>query len=204
MENLVSILNDQTIYAYNHHCLFSPKLKNEDKNIQKRFKVVCFTETPLDKIHLLTNISGRQVDLEPYGLVFRKNKIREARGNPVVYIYDENNRMIKFLHQQYDEYIRTYDNEDGSGDFNTLGSIVNIVKDGHDFHWEREWRVRQKLKFDSSEVFAVIAPSNVHTKIRKAIDTDEIRYIPFIDPRWNYEEMVDEMACYMWSELRKE
>ncbi|WP_165452781.1 hypothetical protein [Paenibacillus thalictri] len=203
-QNLVSIIKDEIIHGYNHHCLFSPKLRREDIALQDRFNVVCFTETPLDKIHLLTSISGRKVDLEAYGLVFKKNKIRESRGNPVLYVYDENTLMINYLHQQYDEFIRAYNDEGDLGHFFTLGAIINIVKKGHDFHWEREWRVRRKIRFNLSSVFAVIAPSAEHERIRKAVGTDEIKYIPFVDARWNTEEMLDEIACYMWRDLQPE
>ncbi|OWR28989.1 hypothetical protein CDO73_16425 [Saccharibacillus sp. O23] len=206
-ENLVSIIQDKMIHAYDHHCLFSPKLRKEDEEIQKKFRVVCFTETPLDKIHLLTNISGRKVELEPYGLVFKKSKVISARGNPVSYVYKENNLLLKYLTRQYDEYTRTYyddEPEELVADFNTFGSIVNIVRAGHDFHWEREWRVRKMLEFDCAEIFAVIAPSNDHKEIRELIGSDDIKYTPFIDAGWNYEEMLNELACYLWNEIRQE
>src|SRR4051794_34015473 len=50
-------------------------------------KCVCFTETPLEYVHLLLQqIDNRQVQFEPYGIAFPK-KLGRARGvNPVWYI----------------------------------------------------------------------------------------------------------------------
>lgn len=197
-ENLVSILKEREIRAANHHCLFSPKLRNEEKELQKRFYVTCFTETPLNKIHLLTDISNRKVNLEPYGVVFKKEKIRKSRGNPVFYIYEENQILIRYLHDQYEEFIREYYEEDTLAKFFTLGAITNIVKKNHDFHWEREWRVRRKLKFFYNDIYAIIAPLSKHEELKEELKVDNFNYIPFIDPKWNYEEMLEEVSHQMW------
>ncbi|WP_318509113.1 hypothetical protein [Bacillus sp. T3] len=198
LENLVSILNDKEIRGRNHHCLFSPMLRAEEEDLQERFNVVCFTETPLDKIHLLTEISNRKVNLEPYGIVFKKEKIRKSRGNPVFYIYEENHMLIRYFKKQYEEFIEEYYNEDTLGAFFTLGSIINIVKKGHDFHWEREWRVRKRLRFTYDEIYAVIAPRNKHEKIKKQLRINDFNYIPFIDSKWNYEEMLERISYQLW------
>lgn len=198
LENLVSILREREIRGGNHHCLFSPILRNEEEDLQKRFHVVCFTETPLDKIHLLTEITNRKVNLDPYGIVFKKEKIRKSRGNPVFYIYEENQLLIRYLKNQYKEFIREYYDEEMLGDFLTLGSIINIVKKGHDFHWEREWRVRRRLRFSYNEVYAVIAPHNKHENIKELLGINELNYIPFIDSKWNYEEMLERISHQFW------
>lgn len=197
--NLISIIKDKEIRAADHHCYFSPKLRIEDLKLQKRFHVACFTETPLEKIHLLTDIARRTVNLEPYGLVFLKDKIRKMRGNPVLYVYEENYLMTDYLMTEYEYFIRIF-NEDGTvGNFFTLGALVNIVKKGHDFHWEREWRVRRRLKFEWYDIYAVIAPEEDHSYIRRRIPGQQIEYIPFIDPTWNYEKVLSKMSEFVWN-----
>lgn len=49
--------------------------------------MVCFTETPVDQIEALVQpLIGRAKQLEPYGLVFKKDYIRQQEGNPVFYV----------------------------------------------------------------------------------------------------------------------
>jgi hypothetical protein len=72
-ENFVSIVKERTIRRYRAHCLFNKRLKDLPKEIQDMFRVACFTEIPLDQIHLVTGpIEGRQIRLESYGLVFKR------------------------------------------------------------------------------------------------------------------------------------
>jgi hypothetical protein len=201
-ENLISILKGGQIEARKHHCLFSPKLRKEDEEIQKLFNVVCLTETPLEKIHLLTNIKGRKINLRPFGVVFTKEAVINKQGNPAMYVYGANKILIKFMKQMYREFIEAANEDpDEIGDFDRLGSLVNIVKTGHDFHWEREWRVKEKLVFQLSDIYAVIAPETDHKSIRNAVDIDVMKYVLFIDPRWNMEQLVDNMSCYIWNEM---
>ena len=201
-ENLLSMLRDLEIKAFNHHCYFSPRLKKEDDVLQENFHVVCFTETPLDKIHHLLDISNRKVELKPYGLVFLKDRVKERRGNPVFYVYDENRPLKRFLMEKYFEFLDFYKSSGGLNDFHTLGAFVNIVKNGHDFHWEREWRVKGSFKFKLHEVFAVIAPEDDHDALRSEIQLEDIEYCLFLDPEWNMQTIIERLSIYMWDDLR--
>src|SRR5882672_143255 len=50
-------------------------------------KCVCFTETPLEYVHLLLQqIDNRQVQFEPYGVAFPKKLGRGMGLNPVWYV----------------------------------------------------------------------------------------------------------------------
>jgi hypothetical protein len=50
-EVLEVILDEKTLRAYNYFCVFKPNLKESgDTTLQDQFKVVCFTETPIDQI----------------------------------------------------------------------------------------------------------------------------------------------------------
>jgi hypothetical protein len=81
------ILNENILRAYNHYCYFSKALdETKSAPLQNEFRVVCFTETPIDQINvLLMELSGRNFKPKPYGLVFKKAYIREKGGNPVFY-----------------------------------------------------------------------------------------------------------------------
>lgn len=100
IDNLINILDEKKIKAKNPHCLFNPIFDNLgfSKELKKQFNTVCFTEAPLDQIHKLTrNILKRQVNLQPYGLVFWKNKLLELGANPAIYINAKGTDMNNFL-----------------------------------------------------------------------------------------------------------
>ena len=83
-EVLETILVENTLRACNYYCLFDDKIDTLDDATKDKFKVVCFTETPIDLIEvLLERVQGRTKIFEPYGLVFKKDYIRNKEGNPV-------------------------------------------------------------------------------------------------------------------------
>src|SRR5271166_1416337 len=67
--NFEEILNDRKILAIKPHCLHAPRLKFQPEEIREKFKVACFTETPLAEVKHLLNIR-RKINLEAYGFVF--------------------------------------------------------------------------------------------------------------------------------------
>ena len=70
---LEAILDERMLRAYNYFCIFKEGIQNLEDSLRGRFKVVCFTETPIDQIEvLLKPVYGRNVTFEPYGLVFKK------------------------------------------------------------------------------------------------------------------------------------
>lgn len=180
-DNLLSILEDKEIKAFNHHCLFSPALNQTDDKVQNKFNTVCFTETPLDKISHLFNIDGRKVDLKPYGLVFEKEEFINKGGNPCIYTNGKGNKSLEsylwflFNNSKANEF---------KDEFYKLGSIVNTMKENHDFSWEREWRISENFEVDQINIFAIISDD-------KDIDLP-VRYtgIPIINPEWNFEDIV--------------
>ncbi|WP_425802377.1 hypothetical protein ACHOLT_15345 [Desulfitobacterium sp. Sab5] len=194
-ENLQSILEDGYVYAYNHHCLFSPALDKVDENFQKKFRTVCFTETPLDKICHLLEIDGRRIELKPYGLVFLKSKVIEKGGNPCFYTNGDHKGSIE-------EYLWKLFHVSKSGNFtdgfNQFGRLVNTFKEKHDFSWEREWRVFNKFAIKPENVFAIIAP-DTELKVPKQYGS-----IPIINPYWDYEEIVYQLSIQLWEKVKIE
>lgn len=51
----------------------------ENDNQKKYFSAVSFTETPLNEIHTLLEISNRSVDLTSFGLVFLKDNLKKKK-----------------------------------------------------------------------------------------------------------------------------
>ena len=132
---LKQILDDKELRAYSFtYCFFGKDLEAKDKSLQDKFKVVCFTETPLDQIDmLLKRVEGRNIDLKPYGLVFKKEFVRQNGGNPVFYMSKNLARSLWPL------YNKGVEKQFSDGE-NSLLALVTICEEWNDWHWEREWR----------------------------------------------------------------
>ena len=85
---LSAILDECTLRAYNPWCIWYKDLnETSNANLRDKFKVICFTETPMDQIRvILEPLRGRLYKPEPYGLVFEKEYIRKKKGNSVFYV----------------------------------------------------------------------------------------------------------------------
>jgi hypothetical protein len=141
--------------------------------------VVCFTETPIDQIGvLLHKVSGRNFKPDPYGLVFKKEYIRQQGGNPVFYITKE---IAKPLWPLY--------NDEPSGEVCKLLALVTVCEEGNDWHWEREWRIVGNLQFDLEDIYCGLCPTN-------DISYFENKYSPvkFISPYWGINKILDKLV----------
>ena len=139
------------------------------------FKVVCFTETPIDQISLLLKpVYGRENQPEPYGIIFDKQFIRSKGGNPVFYVGDT---LMPIL---WNAYKAARDSGFSEKEYIFL-ALVNKCDEDTDFHWEREWRIAGNLKFDLGDVYLGLCPEGL-------IDHFEQKYQPikFIDPNWGF------------------
>lgn len=156
---------------------------------QRYFSAVCLTETPINEIHCLLEIRGRQVDLQPYGLVFLKTQLQIRGVSPVVYV----------------------NNETGDGDviIRAMASLINThpeaaakllplvsvfgnritppgaakKKQRVDFRWEREWRfphAKGPLEFSDSDLFVGLCPQREIKFFERKLPG-----IDFIDPTRN-------------------
>jgi len=156
-KNLISILNDKTIFAKNALCLVMHKLEKMQfsKTLQKEFYTACFTETPLPQIKQLTKeIKGRRIKLSPYGLVFWKDELFNKGASPAIYINAKGTSVSKFLIDEFESIfkgITTFrklrDKEAHYKNVVHYYSLINVVKDKHDFMWEREWRHHGDFEF---------------------------------------------------------
>ncbi|MBI2836373.1 MAG: hypothetical protein HYX85_01605 [Chloroflexi bacterium] len=173
---LETILSEKTLKAFNHYCYFSEALKKEDKGVQDRFNVVCFTETPIHQVEALLNrVSGRQFMPEPYGLVFEKDYIRQQGGNPVFYV---TKKIARPLWQPL--YLRQVAaTQQPPDDTCRLLALVTLCETGNDWHWEREWRIVGDLSFSLKDVYCGLCPEEHIANFEK-----KYRPIKFISPKW--------------------
>lgn len=156
-------------------------IKNQNSLVRRDWlRASCFTETPLDHIHLLINkIYGRQQQFENFGLAFKEDVIRNRMGNPVCYI-DTNNSGVR---KAFDSIVSTPQAlafkpfmplVDGFGRpwFPSYTGPTEI-----DFRWEREWRVCGDFSFSVSDIAFGICPTEHITYFENLLSNQ----VPFID-----------------------
>ena len=181
---LKTILNERTLKAFSHFCLFSPALRDsKDDSLQKKFKVVCFTETPIDQIDvLLMEVQGRNIKPEPYGLVFKKDYIKERGGNPVFY-------MTKEIATPLWELYRALKGTQSPSEACKLLALVTLCDQTMDFHWEREWRIVGNLEFGLDDIYCGLCR-------QEDIAYFEAAYKPvrFISPYWGINKILDRLV----------
>jgi hypothetical protein len=175
------------VNAIKPHCLHLPMLKFQPKSIREKFKVACFTETPLTEVKNLLNIP-RKINLEAYGLVFERDFLLRKGAQPAQYFSEYHGNMAQRM--AFDTIYNISAKNGFTGKMWKILPLVNVMHDGHDFAWEREWRVIGNVEFDLDDLVCVILPES-ETELRKQMAT---KSIAAIDPDWSHEQVVAELA----------
>lgn len=216
-ENLIKILKEKTIEARNAHCLVMHRIRalRLSKLLKAKFQTVCFTETPLTQIkHICKDVKGRQIHLQPYGLIFWKDSLFEVGASPAVYINAKGTSISTYLLKEFDSIFkkvktfRTLKKQEKEHYSNIVHyySLINIINDRHDFHWEREWRHHGNFKFKYKDIVAIIAenPDSFDRLCKTRLSKSQYKWIeklPIINPSWTYEELLEELAIRVWDKL---
>jgi hypothetical protein len=197
-ENLKSILNDKVIEARNPYGAAISRLKEWKAETPANLatqKVVCFTETPLEHVRLLTEkIQGRRFKFEPYGIAITKRAARLWGVNPVWYldITPGHNWLAKPLERTIDAEIRA--KTFSGSDIAKLTPYIEHMGTGPDYFkeywWEREWRYADDFQLGMK--FIVICPERDHGEVTDAL----FPKMPFIDPDWSLEQIIGKLAGF--------
>lgn len=156
------------------------------------YSAACFTETPLAEVHALLDISNRQIELEPYGIVFLKDNLRQKGVSPIWYLNNYSNNMqdvatalgsLANSHPAEAQLILPLITCFGMPIiFPSLRKkAVTAVTNTVDFYWEREWRmphVMCPMQFDWPDVFMGLCPESDIAHFETKFPS-----IGFIDPR---------------------
>lgn len=201
--NLINILQSMKLnpgeYLLDAKNGWSEYWKLSEQEQLELFNAICFTETPLNEIHCLLEIIGRQMNLKPFGIVFLKDKLKHKNVSPVFYV---NNWKA--------------DNSDifyelcNIGDKNVAKKILplisvfgkKVIQPGYsqplddkdvDFYWEREWRrprVFGDFDFVEEDVFIGLCP---HDRI--TFFENQFPWLKFVDPtrnmKWYADKLID-------------
>jgi hypothetical protein len=167
-------------------------------------RVVCFTETPLEHLFLLTQqIDDRQLQFAPYGIALTKRIARVRGVNPVWYvdITPGHGWLTTPLNNLIDEAL--------AGPNFPQSNIARIApfieqmgtQDGSyrkEFWWEREWRHRGH--FDLPPLCIGVCPVD-DTPQLAAVAQAAGRHVVWIDPSWGNEEIIGRLAGFAADEV---
>lgn len=180
------LIAGQSSISYAHYGL--DNLTEEKKHF---FQAISFTETPLNEIYCLMEIDKRQINLQPYGLVFVKDRLIEKGVSPALYFNNHNpgdkDKVFEALcslidtHEEAAKRILPLVSAFGYYINRPTKSTKSTTK--IDFTWEREWRFPNndgKFKFEKEDIFIGLCP-------HEEIETFEelLPDVKFIDPMRN-------------------
>lgn len=191
---LLRIIESRKLIAGNSlvsHATYGYRIGTLNPEEKRRlFSAICFTETPLNEMHCVLEIAGREVDLAPYGIVFLKDRLITRGISPVLYLNNTQGSKDSIV-RGLDKLINT-DREIAEAILpliavfgKQLQSVYSSVPPNKeiDFRWEREWRYPASagdFEFTEDDVFVGLCP-------HEEIDEFESRWkgIQFIDPTRN-------------------
>jgi hypothetical protein len=168
-------------------------------------KCVCFTETPLEYIHLLCEeIEGRNVQFEPYGIALTKKLARRMGVNPVWYVDispGQHNWLTKPLNELIDTAIEagTYEGSPVSRiapfieQMGTGRNEAGSLKYRKEFWWEREWR--HPGRFLLPDHLILLCPENEHEEF-EGHSTAAQQSVRIVDPMWGLEQIIARLAGF--------
>jgi hypothetical protein len=169
------------------------------------YKSVCFTETPLEHIGLLTeHLDDREIQFKPYGIVITKAVARKAGVNPIMYadITPGHNWDITLA---LDKIIVDALNS-GSPANHPIFKITPFIEqmgtgtDRHrkpykkEFWWEREWR--NVGDFVLPPRYIVVCPVNDIEVFQKLTSGLYKHRIACIAPTWSMEQIIAFLAGF--------
>ena len=165
-------------------------------------KVVCFTETPLEHLHLmLMEIEDLQrvCNFAPYGIAMTKKVARRQGINPVWYvdITPGHDWLTNPINQLIEDAILNGDF--ANSDIAKLTPFIEQMgtqKGGYkkEFWWEREWRHRSDFRLRGNVI--VLAPENEHEEFNDIIERRTAFKGICIDPSWGLEAIIARLAGF--------
>ena len=204
-EKLFSILDDFCVYPRSPFGSAVSRLKQAiedgvatgaDLEYQN---CVCFTETPLQHLHLLIGeVRGRRCQFSPYGVALPKKLSRTKGVNPIWYVDITPGRewLINPVNALVEEAVQS-----GSFRDHPIARIAPFIEQmgnqpgvyWKEFWWEREWRARETVSLDPSVI--IIAPEREHDEIRERFKT--YIYRPnLVDAEWGLEDVIARLAGF--------
>lgn len=182
------IWNERVIKARRVLCMHRERILEEDVDIQKKFKVACFTETPLSQIKRFIGVSRRDFRFEAYGFIFTKETMLVKGASPALYI---NQYGTDSLRPWADRIYEIAKRSNFTGLMWQGIPFMNSVHERNDFDWEREWKVRGNVSFSHRSLAGVILPENTAFKMRRRAEDNGV---PVISASWGQDRIEETLA----------
>jgi hypothetical protein len=205
-DRLKTILRNRTLVASTPFGQATKKLQDVGRPTDSQ-RCVCFTETPLEHVSLLTHeIDGRQCRFAPYGIAFTKKQARREGVNPIWYL--DITPGHDWLTGPVDALIDSAIAAGGDFDVQPISKLAPLMDqmgsgaraaDGvgyrKEFWWEREWRHVGDLSMPDS--FLVLCPADEIVAFREIVDGLDVRlHVGYFDPRWSLEQIIASLAGF--------
>jgi len=173
-----------------------------DKKRKDFFQAVCFTEAPISELHCFFDIEYRNIDLEPYGIVFLKDKLKRKGVSPVFYINNYGDD-ISSIFSEFCDCITT--NYNAAREIlpliASMGKKLNSASNTPmDFSWEREWRYpayKGHFGIEYADVFIGLCPHDEILYFESLFWEVHRKSVPFIDPTRNIKYYADKLNTSM-------
>lgn len=206
---LKKILKDKEILAKSAFGMAKEGL-SQNANLLNSQNCVCFTETPLEYLHLMIGeIEGRQCDFSPYGVAITKNLGRKLSLNPIWYvdITPGHDWLTEPINQLIDDVKNETDLEKCpilkiAPFIETMGSSKGMGKGYRkEFWWEREWRHVGNFRLPPTKI--ILCPENEFSEFNDFIDKNTIyrQTYSLVDPNWGLEEIIARLAGFSKDEI---
>lgn len=201
-DQLKSIVQSWGIQARNPFGTAVKKLQEAELSRDSQ-KCVCFTETPLEYLHLLLGtIKGRSRDLAPYGVAITKKLARKKGVNPVWYVDQtlggSHNWLTHEIDKLRDSAIASLNFDDTP--FAKIAPFIEQMGTGNgakfyrkEFWWEREWRHVGSFKLPHHVI--LICPDNDHSTFEDLAKSQD-RSVKCVDADWGLEQIIARLAGF--------
>ncbi len=199
-DRLISILRDGRIEARSAfgHAKKPLEKCGLDSTSQR---CVCFTETPLEYIHLLLeDILDRTCRFGPYGIALPKRRGRLLGVNPVWYVDistgGDHSWLANPLNELIDEAI-----DRQNFDTSAIGKLTPFIEQmgtgatyRKEFWWEREWRHSGDLTLPRRVL--PLCPENDFDEFERLLADIGRPGVKCIDPMWGLERIIAHLAGF--------
>jgi hypothetical protein len=177
--------------------------------------VVCFTETPLEHVSLLTHEleDRRSCQFLPYGVAITKMQGRRLGANPVWYvdITPGHDWLSTYINQLIEDAVAG-----GTFDTSPISKIAPFVEQmgsgtnqytgtqyKKEFWWEREWRHLGSVSLPAA--ILVLCPQDdieeLNAHLANSVSDRRPFIARFIDPAWSLEKIIGHLAGFSPKDL---
>jgi hypothetical protein len=208
-QNLLRIIESNTLEARSPFGTAFQALQQVRLSTDSQ-RCVCFTETPLEHVSLLTQpIDGRTIEFAPYGIAITRKQGRLGAVNPVWYLdmtrgHDWLTEPVKELVQaaiELEVYTGEPFDEQPIAQLAPFMDWMGVWETGKkEFWWEREWRHRGNFPLPHT-AFIVLCPAADRREIEQLIERvhpnpEFCACVRIVDPTWSLEMIIGTLAGF--------